>query len=261
VGVAEIGAQPSNVERAAVPLLVARASYWDMRWHYLPLFILMVTCLAGADTLRCPARVTAMEVSKGGYSPMPGATFELQNFSALMTARGNSSPLCFNRMTEINHGQVFISSESLTHLFAQKVQQGQSKLKDVTVEIKDNEAHLTGTMDKAINVRFDIAGPVTTDGTNLILTAKKIKADGIPVKGLLGMVGKSLGDMLQSESVEGVKAEGDKLIFVPASISHVTGRIAKLALTNAGLLLDFEGQQKNKVVPNSKKGAKEQGSK
>jgi cellobiose phosphorylase len=67
--------------------------------------------------------------------------------------------------------------------------------------------------------------------------------------------------MLQSESVEGVKAEGDKLIFVPASISHVTGRIAKLALTNAGLLLDFEGQQKNKVVANSKKGAKEQGSK
>ena len=200
-----------------------------------------------------------MDVAKGDYSPIPGATFELQNFSALMRARGNSSPLCFNRTTEINHGQVFVSSESLTHLFAQKVQQGQSKLKDVKVEIKENQAHISGTMDKAIDVHFEIAGPVTTDGTNLILTAKKIKAAGIPVKGLLGMVGKHLGDILQSESVEGVKAEGDKLIFVPASISHVKGRIVKLDLTDQGLRLDFEGAEKKSNVA-STRSTKAQGS-
>jgi len=204
--------------------------------------------MAHADALRCPAKVTAMEVAKGDYSPMPGATFELQNFSALMTSRGKSSPLCFNRITEINHGQVFISSASLTHLFEQKIQQSNSKMKDVKVEIKDNEAHLTGKMKKGMDIGFEITGPVTTDGTNLILTAKKIKAAGVPVKGLLGMLGKHLGDLLQSESVEGVKANGDNLIFVPASISHVKGRIAKLDLTDRGLMLDFESAAKKQVA-------------
>jgi hypothetical protein len=204
------------------------------------LVLLLASSFAHADTLRCPAKVTSMDMLKGAYSPMAGATFELQNFAALMTARGNSSPLCFNRMTEISHGQVFISSASLTHLFDQKIQQSDSKMKDVKVEIKDNLAHLTGTMKKGVDIHFEISGPVSTDGTVLILQAQKIKADGIPVKALLGMLGKHLGDLLQSETVDGVKADGDKLIFVPASISHVKGRIAKLELTDKGLLLDFE---------------------
>ena len=232
-----------------------------MRFVFCSLLVLMMTCAAQADTLRCPAKVTSMEVAKGDYSPLPGATFELQNFSALMTSRGNSSPLCFNRMTEISHGQVFVSTASLTKLFDQKIAQSNSKLKDVKVEIKEKLAHLTGTMNKGMNVHFEIEGPVSTDGTNLILTAKKIKADGIPVKGLLGMVGKHLGDMLQSETVDGVKAEGDKLIFVPASISHVKGRIAKLDLTDAGMLLDFESAAKRQVNTSSFKPAKTAGSK
>src|SRR4051812_20181058 len=83
--------------------------------------LLLASSMAHADTVRCPAKVTSMDMTKGEYSPLPGATFVLQNFSAIMTARGPSSPLCFNRITAIDHGQVFISSESLTHLFGQKI--------------------------------------------------------------------------------------------------------------------------------------------
>jgi hypothetical protein len=218
------------------------------RYGLLCLAMMLLAGVASADTLRCPARVTSMEMTKGDYSPIPGATFELQNFSALMTARGNNSPLCFNRMTEISHGQVFISSASLTHLFDQKIAQSNSKMKDVKVEIKDNLAHLTGTMKKGVDVHFEIEGPVSTDGTNLILKAKKIKAAGIPMKMLMGMLGEHLGNLLASESIDGVKAVNDELIFVPASISHVVGRIAKLELTNEGLRLDFEGATKKQVA-------------
>jgi hypothetical protein len=228
----------------------------------LGLVLIAVAGAAQADTLRCPAKMTTMEMGKGQYSPMPGAVFELQNFSAEMTARGNTSPLCFNRMTNISHGQVFISSSSLTHLFEQKIEQSKSKIKDVKVEIKDNLAHLSGTMKKGVEVHFEISGPVSTDGTVLILKAKKISAAGIPMKMLMGMVGQHLGNLLGSESVEGVKAQGDSLIFVPALISHVTGKITKLELTNAGMLLDFEGAAaKKQVVASSSKGGKVAGSK
>jgi hypothetical protein len=229
---------------------------------WLGLVLIAFAGAAQADTLRCPAKVTTMEMGKGQYSPMPGAVFVLQNFSAAMTSRGNTSPLCYNRMTNISHGQVFISSSSLTHLFEQKIEQSQSKIRDVKVEIKDNLAHLTGTMKKGMDLHFEISGPVSTDGTVLILKAKKISADGIPMKMLMGMLGEHLGNLLGSESVDGVKAEGDTLIFVPALISHVQGRIAKLELTNAGMMLDFEGAAaKKQVVASSSKGGKAAGSK
>jgi uncharacterized membrane protein YeaQ/YmgE (transglycosylase-associated protein family) len=102
---------------------------------------------------------------------------------------------------------------------------------------------------------------VSTDGTVLILKAKKISADGIPMKMLLGMVGEHLGNLLGAESVDGVKAVGDTIVFVPASISHVTGRIAKLELTNSGMMLDFEGAAGKKVAAVASKGAKAAGSK
>jgi uncharacterized membrane protein YeaQ/YmgE (transglycosylase-associated protein family) len=219
----------------------------------LSLLLVVVVGVAQADTLRCPAKVTTMEMGKGQYSPLPGAVFVLENFSAVMTARGNTSPLCFNRTTDISHGQVFISSSSLTHLFAQKIEQSQSKIKDVKIEIKDNLAHVMGTMKKGVDIHFDIEGPVSTDGTVLILTAKKIKADGIPMKMLLGMVGEHLGNLLGAESVDGVKASGDTLVFVPALISHVQGKIAKLELTNSGMMLDFESAAKKQVATISAK--------
>lgn len=193
----------------------------------------------GAEQLRCPARVTQMVMEKGHYSPMQGATFGLQDFSATMVARGKTSPLCFMRTTEVQQGEVFISSESLTALFAQKIQQSQSKMSDIKVEIKDNEAHLSGKTKKGISIPFEIQGPVSTDGKVLLLQAKKIKATGIPVKGLLGMLGKHLSSIIGSESMNGVSAKGDTLIFEPAKIAHVTGRLASAQLTPKGLVIVF----------------------
>ena len=152
-------------------------------------------------------------MERGQYSPLEGATFNLQDFAANMVARGKTSPLCFARTTDVLHGQAFISSESLTKLFAQKVQQANASVSDLKVEIKDDAAHLSGKVHRGIDIPFEIEGTISTDGTVLILHTKKIKAEGIPVKGLLGIVGVHLGSLLGSESVNGVAAKGDTLVF------------------------------------------------
>jgi hypothetical protein len=194
---------------------------------------------AQAEQLRCPSPVTKMTMEKGQYSPLEGATFNLQDFAATMVARGKTSPLCFARNTDVLHGQAFISSESLTKLFAQKVQQANASVSDLKVDIKGEAAHLSGKVHKGIAIPFEIEGPMSTDGTVLILHTKKIKAEGIPVKGLLGIVGVHLGSLLGSESVNGVAARGDTLVFEPAKIAHVRGRITSARISTEGLTIIF----------------------
>ena len=194
---------------------------------------------AKGEPVRCPAHVTKMIMEKGEYSPQEGATFNLENFSATMVARGKSSPLCFQRETHIHRGRVWISAESLTTMFSQKLRQSTSKISEIKVELKDNTAHLSGKVHKGINIPFEMEGPVSTEGTVLILETKKIKAEGLPVKGLLGMIGKDLGSILKSESANGVGAKGDTLIFVPAKIAHVHGKMTGAEITPNGLMLTF----------------------
>lgn len=185
-------------------------------------------------------------MEKGQYSPLEGTTFSLQDFAANMVARGKASPLCFARTTDVLHGQVFISAESLARLFAQKVQQANTSVSQVKVEIRDDVAHLSGKVHKGIDISFEIAGPISTDGTVLILRARKIKAEGIPMKGLLGMIGVHLSSLLGSESVNGVATKGDTLIFEPIKIAHVRGHITSAHLASDGLTIVF-GQTRKEL--------------
>ncbi len=198
-----------------------------------------------AEPLKCPAPVTRIAISQGEYSPQPGTVFQLHDFVANMVARGKTSPLCFNRTTEIAHGDVFVSSDSLSAMFKRKLKQShKSSISDVTIETQPDKVVLKGKMKKVIAVPFTVEGPVTTDGRNLDLQAKSIKALGLPVKGLLDALGKELGSMIQSESMTGVAASGDTLIFQPEGISHVEGHIAKVSITDKGLSVQFtESQQ------------------
>lgn len=216
------------------------ASQFRMRTLMLfNILLIMGAGFAKGEPVRCPAHVTKMMLEKGEYSPQEGATFNLENFSATMVARGKASPLCFQRETHIHRGSVWISAESLTTMFSQKLHQSTSKITEIKVEMKDNIAHLSGKVQKGIKIPFEIDGPVSTDGTVLILEAKKVKAEGVPIKGLLGMIGKDLGSILNEESATGVGAKGDTLIFEPAKIAHVHGKMTAAEITAKGLRLTF----------------------
>ncbi len=203
------------------------------------LILAALTPLAVADSVKCPPPPSSMQMDKGDYSNQPGVIFELQSFSATLQPRGKRAPLCYARTTIVEKGDVFVSNESLTHLFGQKLQQNNSRLKDVQVELKDNEVHFSGKMKKLIWMPFEVDGPVSTDGTNLLVQTKSIKAMGIPVKGLLDALGKHLQTVTGSESPQGVVIKGDNLVFQPGEIAHVKGHIAAVSSTSRGLEVRF----------------------
>ena len=203
--------------------------------------LLLYCCALGhaAEPLKCPQPVTHINVTQGEYYPQPGTIFELRNFRANMVSRGKASPMCFLRWTEIIEGQVFVRAEGLTKLFDRKVEQSDSSISDIKIETEDEKVHISGKVKKLLPIPFSIEGPVTTDGRTLAVQAKSIKAIGIPIKGLLGAVGKELSSMIKSESVNGVAVNEDTLIFKPENISHVRGFISNVVVTEKGLTVTF----------------------
>jgi hypothetical protein len=163
-----------------------------------------------------------------------------------MVARGKKSPFCFMRITEIEQGQVFIDVQSLSREFSSKMEQSASKIDDLEIETKDDTAQIKGKIKKVIPIPFTLEGPVTTDGSRLFFHTKSVKAVGIPVKGLLGMIGKHLDSMLKSESVGGVAVKDDTIIFEPEKIAHVRGRIIAAKVNPKGLFVSFAGPEAKK---------------
>jgi hypothetical protein len=169
---------------------------------------------------------------------MPGASIGLQHFAARMVSRGKTQPLCSARTTEIQHGEIFIGTQSIAKIFGKKIKESGSKISDLQVEVKEDQLHLKGKVHKGVDIPFEVAGPVSTDGTNLKLEAKKVKAEHLPVKALMGMVGMHLSSLLQSEQ-EGVVTQGNTLIFQPDKIAHIQGRISAVRLTPQGIAISF----------------------
>jgi hypothetical protein len=195
-------------------------------------------CIA-AQPVKCPPYPGRINVASGSYSSQPGVTFKLRGFAADMVSPRRSSPLCFVRTAVVERGEVFVSSETLSHVFEQKLEQANSKITDVKIETGDGTARLSGKVKKVVPIPFTIEGPITTDGTVITLEAKKIKADGVPVKLLLEMVGGHVSSLMNASDVTGVKVDGNKLSFDPEKLGHIRGTLTQALTSPHGLTLKY----------------------
>jgi hypothetical protein len=213
--------------------------------------VLLLCCCAIAQNPPCPEPVTHLIIDKGQYLPAQGAVFILQSFRADLVSHSNKQPACSLRITQIDHGEVLITADSLTNFFNRKIEKSDSKIGEVKVEIKEGNLHLKGKVHKGVSIPFEVEGPVFTDGKNLILQAKKIKSAGLPMKGLLDLLGVHLTSLINSGQVNGVVANGDKLIFEPLKIANVQGRISRVNVTGNTLDISFGHPPAKKIASNT----------
>lgn len=203
----------------------------------LSLLFLAPLTLAAQPTA-CPLS-SHISIASGTFSSQPGVTFRLTHFVATLVPRAKTAPDCFQKDTVLTHGEIFIDNASLTQVFAGKLQATQSKIKDFKVQNDVGKVTLSGHITKLIPIAFTIEGPVTTDGSSLLLDSGKIKADGIPVKELLGLVHEHLSNLLNMNGVGGVAISGNTLSFSPAQIAHLKGHIDSVQTTPEGLILRY----------------------
>ena len=203
--------------------------------------VLFLSCAAAlrGQGAPCSSQVSHLAMESGSYSSQPGVTFNLRHFVATLVPQGSKAPECYLKVTVVSRAEIFVSNESLTQVFSEKLGKTNGKIKNLKIENGLGKVTLSGSIQKLMPINFTIAGPVTTDGTALLLDASQIKADGIPVKVLMKMVGEDLGSMLGLKGVNGITVEDNRMSFFPEQIAHLRGYISSVETTEAGLILRY----------------------
>lgn len=188
---------------------------------------------------KCPRTNSRINMRAGSFSSQPGVTFDLHPFVAQLVPMGKDAPMCYQKLTVVQHAVIFTSNDSLSNIFASKLRDSNSKLHDLRIINGDGNVRLTGSMRELVPIQFLVEGPVSTDGTSLRIDVKTIKADGIPIKLLLETLGKNLNAVFGSISVPGVAVDGNTLLFRPEYLAHLKGHILSAVSTPAGLTLTY----------------------
>ena len=208
----------------------------------LPCILLLSALAQAAEPVRCPDGPSRLAMEQGEYMSRPGLVFGLQHFSANMVPRGKKLPICLSKITDIDHGRVVVSDSSLSTMFNQKMKRSpKQSISDISVHTKSDGVAIKGKVHKKIAVPFEIDGHVDTanGGRVLRLHAEKIKAMGVPVKGLLKMLGVELGSLINPDATKGVSVQGDSILFDPEQLDNIRGHITKVQIMQSALVVDF----------------------
>lgn len=209
------------------------------------LYLLIAAALLSAVTLHaqtapaCPPPISHIHVESGSFSTQPGATFRLKSFSADLVPRGHIAPLCYVKLTVVQHGEIIADDASLGKVFTAKLAKGNSKIKNFKVVNDPQKVTLSGTLKKIVPVKFTIEGTLSTDGTSISLHATTFKADGIPVKGLLEIFGKELSSVVKVKNVQGVSVQQDTISFKPELLANLKGHITAVSNVEGALVLRY----------------------
>lgn len=157
---------------------------------------------------------------------------------ALKPARAGE-PVTFDDVSSfdvaVDTAESAVSPESLGALMNSYVSGYEgSPIRNVSVEIEDDRIKQKGTLHKGIGVAFEIEAALSANADgDIVLNADKVKADHIPVKGLLRLFGDDLADLIKRGSGRGMKVEGDDIILMPEAMApapHIDGRMTRMAI-------------------------------
>ncbi len=205
--------------------------------------------LAQADP--CPPPPSHISIESGSMSPQPGVTFQLRHFRGTLLPRGRRAPSCYLKTTVVERADIFISNESLTSVFAEKMGQTGSDIKDLKIKNGLTSVLMSGTIKKVVPLTFTIEGPVSTDGTSILMHADKIKADGIPVKALLAMLGEHLNSIFSTNGARGIQVTENTLSVSPEQVAHLKGNLVAVQTSPQGITLHYAPKPHLKIARRS----------
>jgi hypothetical protein len=222
-----------------------------MRYTYFLLLLLALSRPAAAqDKIKCPnPPQTRMVINEGTYVQGTGVEYKLKGFVADLVPRGKAMPACLAKMTNIRQGDVVVSTDSLSRMFARKMSEGgkDSSIQDLSISTEEGQIVIKGKAKKLIPISFVLKGPVdVVDGSKLRFHSKDVKAAGLPAKTLMKMLGVHMGEMINDAGANGVSATDEYIIFDPKLLAHVEGKIEKLQILDKALYVEFASAQEKK---------------
>lgn len=144
----------------------------------------------------------------------------LPDMDADMLVKRPNQPLIPGNLDDfvinVHSGHFVIDDKSMSAIF-NKFAFGYegSPLSDLKVTSLDGRVSLTGTLHKGLPIPFAMEGTLAPNGQGqLVLHPEVMKSAGIPVKGIMDVLGMEMANLINSRSA-GVKIDGNKIIIYP----------------------------------------------
>jgi hypothetical protein len=178
-----------------------------------------------------------------------GVILDVRTLDGEFISRSRTEPPIFDDpgsyTLRMRAASVSLDAASLTNMLRLGLASHPSPLKDVTVRIENGALHAKGKLQKSVAVPFSMTAAVsaTADGM-LRLHSTKLKAVGVPVKGLLDLLGLKMDDLLKMPAGSGMRADGDDLLLDTAALMpppRTEGRLKTVAISGNRLALTMIG--------------------
>jgi len=118
-----------------------------------------------------------------------------------------------------------------------------AQLKNVRVSIEGQSLHIRGTMKKGIHIGFDALADAGITGDNRIrFSVRKVKAVGIPVKGLMDSLGLEMDNLVSQKGLNGMSVDKDSFLIDPRTAfpaPHIRGKLTGVRVAGGALVITF----------------------
>jgi len=145
---------------------------------------------------------------------------------------------------QVFSADISMDMSSLTHLMNDHLfaYEG-APLHDITVEIEGGRLKQKATLRKGVPIPITTKATVsaTPDG-RLKLETDKVSALGVPAKGLMGMFGLELGDLVSLKDRRGIEIDGNDIVLSPGLIlppPQIRGHLSYVAIVGDRLVQKF----------------------
>ena len=193
---------------------------------------------------------------RGVKTEMRNVMFHLTNKSAahLETLSGELWPTGKNNMpvfddknsfeVRISSAKVSISPQALSEIMNSYVfARSDAPLRDISVSIDKDRLIIKGKLHSKGDIPFTTAGKVsTTPDGRLRLHTEKVTALKIPVKGMMGLFGIELANVVNTSKIDGLDADKDDLLMDLGRLlppPHIKGKIKAVRIEGNAIVTIF----------------------
>lgn len=181
----------------------------------------------------------------------PNVFLQIRRLRGRMIRTDRDQPVTLDKRdsfnVELESAEIAISTSSLSQLLNSYVfAYPNASLKNISVSIKGGRVIERGIMHKGVDLPFEVDGSIfATDSGIIRLHADKVRAEHVPMKGLLHLFGEDLSKLVNTNEARGARVEGDDILLFPSRMMpppHILGRVTAVRIEGDNVVQVFGGK-------------------
>jgi hypothetical protein len=209
--------------------------------------LLFATCVAAQSRLP-DHNLVAVTMRNIMYHYTPRVAVHILDLRGwLVPANGNDFPVFDDARSfvlRIDAATISITTQAMSnvlndHVFAAR----DAPLKGISLLTSGDKLKIRGKLHSKGDIPFEAEGTVSLTAQGEIrIHSEKVRAAHLPVKGLMDLLGVHISDLISTNRVRGIRADGDDLLLNPDEIlplPKIQGRLTAVQLKGGTILQRF----------------------